>query len=592
MVAQQKLYFRWEMIQEKSIPRREANETIERFSKFRLLSQQPTVDTPAEQPYSVVNLHGIVGIGKSHILHYAFAHFRTSHTVIWCTFDELDKALHPDHVVTWTEAARIMRQHPDYAYLPEQSCIKHKDGTLQEVPLSLLCQMDIQQTATAPHLLLLDGVDDLDASAWKWLQEYLIKPLLERPNTLIVCVSQSPILWHFWEIRDRGTLLQAKPFTLEETYAFLRLYDRELLAPPLYALTLGYPIALKTALSLLEKETEPLTISHTTCIDQAQRNLSPKSYHLLVTLGGGSIRRVEKRLLRQIMQDYVPDTSDNQCDQIITSALFELKAHHYLESYHKGHPLRFTPSFRSAITAWLQSNAQQTYLALCTFLAETYYQRFVQQPITYLHALNEWLYFTASIALIHPEDSSLELWSQRLTTVLEHARDTGERLRPHWFDEVVVMLYKDGELLYRLKQCQLFAHVHSTMHALVGDHAVDLPIFNDSETITYCINVLDLLIARLPADRRTYMDTLRPGGLMKNIAEIQPHLNTVSLRESINTIRQVLEQDPLRPGYVSRAVAFLNSRGFFPESDKHQPSRYQLHELISKLALLPQEMAQ
>ncbi len=596
MVAQQKISIQWDMHWDsrKHIQREEPIQAIEQYSKLRLLSlEQKTTDPPTQQPYSVVNLHGIVGIGKSHILQYAYAHFRTTHTVIWCSFDKVDQSQYPDHIVSWSEAVHILSKHPNYAYLPEHLAIPQQDGTSKEVPLSMLCHMHQHEDPNAPHLLLLDGLDDLDASAWRWLQGKLIKPLIDRHDTLIVCVSQSPILWYFWEIRDRGTLMQAEPFSLDETRQFLHLYDRELLASPLYSLTLGYPIALSTALSMLEKP-DQYGHSPSLTLDQQQIDLSPESYHLIITIGGGIIRRVEKRLLRQILQEFTPQTPSPQIEQQITTALFELKSHRYLESYHKGQPLRFDISFRYAVEHWQQTNQQHSYLSLCTRLAETYYQRFSQQPITHLNALNEWLYFTASIALIHPEDSYIETWQQRLPNVLAHAHRTGERLRPNWFDEVVVALYKDGELLEHLRRSNLFETVHRAIHQLIGndEHAIDLPIFNDSETITYCIQVLDLLIERLPEDRRNYMEAFQPGGLIKNIAELQPHLNTVSLRESINTIRHVLEQDPLRPGYVSRAVAFLNSRGFFPETDTHQANKYQLHKLIRKLALLPQELAQ
>jgi hypothetical protein len=596
MVAQQKNFIQWDMHWDsrKHIQREVPIRAIEQYSKLRLLppNQQPT-DPPTQQPYSVVNLHGIVGIGKSHILHNAYDHFRTTHTVIWWSFDTVDQNQHPDHKVSWTEATHILCKHPNYAYLPEQIAIPPQNGTSKEVPLSMLCHMHQHQDPNAPHLLLLDGLDDLDASVWRWLQGNLIKPLIDRQDTLIVCVSQSPILWYFWEIRDRGTLMQAEPFSLEETRQFLRLYDRELLAYPLYSLTLGYPIALNTALSMLEKP-DQYGQSPSLTLDQHHPDLSPETYHLIITIGGGIIRRVEKRLLRQILQECSPQTPSPQIEQQITTALFELKAHRYLESYHKGQPLRFARAFRYAVEHWQQTNQQHSYLSLCTRLAETYYQRFSQQPITHLNALNEWLYFTASIALIHPEDSYIETWQQRLPKVLAHAHRTGERLRPYWFDEVVVVLYKDGELLEHLRRSNLFELVQRTIYELVGDHEhrIDLPIFNDSETITYCIQVLDLLIERLPEDRRNDMDAFHPGGLMKNIAELESHLNTVSLRESINTIRHVLEQDPLRPGYISRAVAFLNSRGFFPETDKHQANKYQLHKLIRKLALLPQELAQ
>jgi hypothetical protein len=594
---QQKTQPWWRFWSHQYIQRRDIRKFIDRclndISPQRTTAYPPT--HPHNQPPAVVNIHGIGGIGKSLMLRQLFEEFQQRSSIVWWNFDRFDIADAPDQVLSWNEALIPLRQLPYFAQVPGAVCLRQKDGTEQEVNFHLLSEMVLSEGDHTPLLLLLDGVDDMDSTCWKWFQQYVIKPLIEQQDTLVICASQSPLLWHFWEIRDRGALFEAQPFSFAETHAYLHLYQRELLTKPLYDLTLGYPLALDTVMAMFDHENRrDCSFAFPVPGSLDQFDLTAATRSLIVESGVGVMRRVEKRLLRQIANVQFADVDPAQIEQWITSALLELKAHKYLESYRKGQPLRFVSPLRHAVEQWQMANHKHSYLSLCTRLAEFYYQRFTQQPITELGAFNEWLFFSATIANLNPQDHYLDMdvWSKRLTNALEQAQQKGERLRPNWFDEVVVAFYRDGELMRRLHTSNLFETVHQSIHALVGDRQLDLPVLNDAETVVYCEQVLGRLVARLPEERREDLEAFRPGGLMKSIAELQPHLDTVSLRNSINTIREVLQQDPLRPGYVSRAVAFLNSRGFFPPSDKHPQSRYQLHRLISKLALLPQENAQ
>jgi hypothetical protein len=103
--------------------------------------------------------------------------------------------------------------------------------------------------------LLLDALDDVPY--WKWIQEQIIKPLLEQHQSLVLITSQSPLFWHFWELREQSELLEPGTFTRAETQAFLQPKGMADMTEELHQLTGGYPLGLEYIVQIIADDKNP-----------------------------------------------------------------------------------------------------------------------------------------------------------------------------------------------------------------------------------------------------------------------------------------------------------------------------------------------
>lgn len=196
----------------------------------------------------ITNLYGIIGIGKTEVIYQLYEQFKASHSVILLSFDAREQQAHPDARQNWQEIAATLRQLPMLKQLPAQ--IPDENASNPTLIFATnLANSPPADAAGRPLVLLLDALDEL--SYWKWIQEELIRPLLEQRQCLIVVSSRSPLGWHFWELNEHNTPYELEAFSLAETRSFLQPFNLDQQAESLQHLTGGYPLGLAYAAELL-----------------------------------------------------------------------------------------------------------------------------------------------------------------------------------------------------------------------------------------------------------------------------------------------------------------------------------------------------
>lgn len=224
-----------------------AAEQVRRDAVSDLVKQRiRTIEEQHELPRLIVNVHGLVGIGKTSLVRQIFTYFNDqAYPVILLNFDNQEPPCHNECAHVWSDVLATLRKHPCLERIP--ATIEDAQGN--EQPLENLeiisCESDdfAQRIKDGkPLLLLLDALDDLPY--WKWVQEHIIKPLLDQQRTLVVATSQSPIFWHFWELREQSTPIPLESFSFEETQNYLQQFGKADSADEVYRITGGYPMGL------------------------------------------------------------------------------------------------------------------------------------------------------------------------------------------------------------------------------------------------------------------------------------------------------------------------------------------------------------
>lgn len=220
---------------------------VRRETVLELVKQRiHKIEEQYELPRLIVNVHGLVGIGKTCLVRQIFTYFNEhAYPVILLNFDHQEQPAHQECVRSWSEVLNTLRKHPCLARIP--NTIESTQGDEQSIEsLSIIsCESDdfAQRIEEGkPLLLLLDALDDLPY--WKWVQEHVIKPLLDQQRTLVVATSQSPVFWHFWELREQSTPTSLESFSLEETQTYLQQFGKADIADEVYRITGGYPMGL------------------------------------------------------------------------------------------------------------------------------------------------------------------------------------------------------------------------------------------------------------------------------------------------------------------------------------------------------------
>jgi hypothetical protein len=227
------------------------------------------IEQRSDLPRVIVNLHGMYGLGKTSLLQQLFDYYKQDHVVISLNFDSVERS-YSVYTRSGHEVLGLLQDVSLLHYLPEHIIFANGEEKSSVQEVSLVCQADIEELGETlkkkkPIILLLDNLDDLPY--WKWLQERILKPILgqsiDHCPVLIVATSQSPLFWHFWELREQCRLEELQPFSREETGSFLQAYDKELWTETLYQMTDGYPLGLVDMLDLLkeEKADVPLELS-------------------------------------------------------------------------------------------------------------------------------------------------------------------------------------------------------------------------------------------------------------------------------------------------------------------------------------------
>jgi hypothetical protein len=453
---------------------------------------------PVDHP--ILNIHGISGMGKSWLIKKLAEEFRSKYAVVRLSFDVADKR--DNRILSWREIITHLRRIPALEDLPidvsaeGRSNLPSEGGVIHEIRELLFDQ--------GPVLLLLDAMDDL--ADWKWVQEQIIKPLLEERQALVICTSQSPLFWHFWEVREQCEQILLPPLTLEETRAWLAKSRRELLAEAAHKLTQGYPLMLSKLIALLKQANKHDSDEQDDSeINLFQYEFSPEVEKVLLTIG--VMRRIEIPLMEQVLQKFLPEYNENN-RSILLLTLVAARGQKFFKS-RTGTSDQFKSSLRKAVNKELfdSESGRKRYYDICAYLAEQYSQRVKEQPKTEVESLLEWLYFSTEVQ--DAESWEAESWEYELETLFHEVRQVwviSQELSVSSSPDstLIALFHEDDELMNKLTPEQ-FDKVIAQMRNLLAGAGQQIPMA--TLFASACSDTFEEISSRLQPDTR--MHTLK-----------------------------------------------------------------------------------
>jgi hypothetical protein len=499
----------------------------------------------------ILNLYGITGQGKTILMR------------------QLYERLRRDHAVALLEFGASARPHPETRRLRLSEVLDalHRSGFQGHVPNSVVGPDDVRRPTDqidvvcalavdrerAPLILLLDAVNQL--RYWKWVQEMIIKPLVEGRRTLVICTSRSEVAWDFWEIRRLCQTHKLEPFSEAEVEAYLRRLRLGALERPFYELTRGYPIALRYAVEHFYDQEQPDG-------DAPDLPDSPTTPVELAITHGGPLRRIDIPILTRLLK------STAGIDVPGLPLLGALIARGLADSSRD--PVRFTPALRAAAERWLRAGRLDLLRRIYESLAEIYRAYVLALPQTNYAwwAANEWLYFAALAAEQAWADAAA--WEQQRAEILAHIPAAyGRRL--------AIAFFRDLELRKSLERVGWLEPVEQFMGDIYARDPHDeqaAVVLRDTQQAQYRRAILSTFIEDFPEDIRATFDNV-----IEQIAQDQD-FNLFKLKEDLN---RLYGEDPrYQHTAITRIIMYLANSGYV---DYDQGTyRYQADELLRRLA--------
>lgn len=525
--------------------------------------------------FPIVNMHGIAGMGKTVALKQLSTAVGDTYSVIWLNFA---RPISHDHNAIALDASPVVSL--DIALKTLEEVFEELRDQLDppEGNYELQVEYTLSQGSNAVRLLLLDGLDDLPL--WRWLQESVIKPLVEEDtHTLILCASQAPLFWDFWELRDQCEPYELQPLSDAEINAFLEPYhlSAKLMGDTIKNYTQGYPLAVHTLAEQLVGSS-----SNSQEMIDLPGTLSDAELTVLETVG--VIRLLEGDVLRTLLEQFGHPKSD--VNKVMISLLAKLKSARLLREARLGQPEQLTRELRNTVRSRI---SQERYQQLCDALAEIYKLRAIQRPKTALYACIEWLYFATCTwqptEQPHWTTHRKQTLLDTLSELLQRAKQANEQAikSVHAGDllpadaSLVVLFYRDRELGAQLAAItdgggNLYADVDKAMEGYLKNtqdllqrkgleadiqDLVALPLRHDFDTT--CGSVLVQLAERLPTamlpvslqDRQNFSAAVRSFLIQPDTFDID------RLRRELNASITV------SPNHIRNLFNMLNSRGLF-----------------------------
>jgi hypothetical protein len=536
-----------------------------------------TLENMATAPAAeILNIYGISGLGKTYLIHQVFERFKQDYSVIWLDFDTNRSAPVQPEIYPLDTVVERLRAHIDaLEFLPDTVATHGNEYPTAQYQV----RFDIAGLAFAesrPILLLLDHLDELDY--WKWAQAELIEPLIEQQTALVLCVSQSPLFWNFWELRERCTLQVAEPFSEAETEEYFRQHGRALVARSAQEWARGYPLQLDQIRPLLLSTPQSDTVEEPVSMDSILEKLSPEARVLLPYIG--LLRRIEVpvvvRLVQELQPADLPNLSTNKLRSLLLNhVLPELNHLDLMEGYSRRLPQqRLRLLVRRALEAHMQTNEPDLYRRIYATLARLYANQFWRWPIDEMQALGEWLLFSTVPLQDDQSEAARHAWLQELERLFERAVLVGRKL--------AVALYRDREVMNRLQELDLLIALQEVMHQQIGTDDQAPPILNETELEQYRRDLIEHLSEH---PQLCSIQRYVPGGLfvlLQTISSLDFTFDLQTLRQHLNERVDVT----ITPGAINTIVALLQSCGFLTY-DREQ-RRYQLtSQIVPLLAKVP-----
>jgi hypothetical protein len=546
-------------------------DTLKQVSRTDILqgivNNLSTISIDAEESdseRSSLNIFGVAGVGKTFLNSHIFAYcLEEQYPCIWIDFDTIRSSAFDIPKGNLKDAIESLRQIPALKFLPRTVVPAKGDPESAEAISIRWIGYNPQVEPLKPLVVLLDHLDDV--SFWRWIQEEIIKPLIGQHPSLVICVSRSPLYWHFWELRARCSTISLERFSYAQTLEFLRLFQRELLGPSVYALTQGYPLKLAELKQRLGFDDRANTTDILTDdVESMLSALTPITRSALEYTG--LLRRLEVDVMQAILDEVTPGWNGHQTPHktLLSDVIPELTSHQYFEPYRRGQPYRLDSTLRYTLTERLRSTHPQQFNQVCKLLERIYRERYLAKPIEDTLALNEWLYISAICGV-----SAIDItdWKEHLTTLLTRGKLAGRR--------TIVQIYKDVDVISRLEAFGLFIILQELMRKYFSIDESAPPIFNTTELEQYKLSLINQLSDQPPL---TEIPKYIPGGLLFLLRSIKiqgPQFDLPTLQAFLNERSSV----EIKRGTINQAVAILQSSGLA------EYSRYDRTYQLTPLAL-------
>ncbi|NJL55307.1 hypothetical protein HC928_09080 [bacterium] len=363
----------------------------------------------------IYNVYGLTGIGKSYVLR-AFLGDKRQESFASTLRLDFDTSKQDGEELSITIAQALDEIRHSYAStsitLPELN----PDDLAKIGDLPVIFQW-VGDNTQPPRLLLLDGVDDVPY--WKEIQRYIIKPLTTSKadgiSVHVLVASQSPIFWHFWELREITTLEEIPPFPEVETRAFLdQNYPRYAIhTKQLHTLTGGYPAALAELLPILvEEETNDSDRAPTGSADAGDPDISHEDLSAAIAeykeLGWiGLLRRTDPASLETVLHAAFPnDERWRDAPQPgFNKSIHELRQ----QLWHAGYDLPLNPEQRAWLKDYQQQQNLEIYRKVLKHLIVRYEELIGNREFAQLYrdVFNEWLYLHVCLGEVPPDYNSV-----------------------------------------------------------------------------------------------------------------------------------------------------------------------------------------
>lgn len=377
-----------------------------------LRSYQDAVGKLANGPLShvIYNVYALTGMGKTWFGYELFRRLESEQMCdcVWLSFEPdhayLPPAAHNLKVTTATAGLRaIWLRSPLANSLDELELDPAFEISAVWQGTPVLPPPTDSAQSRRPFVLILDALNRLetyaanrdDTEAWEQLQAQIIRPLAEQSGVLVLCLSQVPLRWSFWELREQCRPEQLKQLSRQETEDILAQYQLQEQSDIVYELTLGHPASISYIIQrYFASSSEPLTdvpnVQYKE-IKQQFEHLEPYDRQLIENLG--LLRRVEVQTIQHILRTLPLGLPSEM--HLIHKALSK-----YLEQglmvCHPGYlPFSFTPLVRRVVESDLQQGDQiDLFAGICRALHEWYYGELQSKPITNRKYFVDWMYFS------------------------------------------------------------------------------------------------------------------------------------------------------------------------------------------------------
>jgi hypothetical protein len=333
----------------------------------------------------LVNICGAHGLGKGALLA-ALAQHAAQQADLLCLSIQLPLLPPEDKMPSLAMRQAIIQQLS--AAVMEVATAPPADEAATDAALA-----DLAARLVAHHdrlLLLIEAETRTAPVSFGWLERGLLLPLVRAERLVAVVTSRAPLRWRELDTRRRAETRTLAPLSLAETAAQLGL-DPDA-ARPVYALTIGVPLANQHALAMLREQPDPADWDAATQTTLARRivaqiylrigpALTPELRCALETLA--IVREFSIPLMQRLLSFcHPPGQPRNQALQLMM--VRQLQDLDLIAWEHASTSWRVVPVLRHLIAERLRRDDPQRYRAIQRVACD-YYRQMLDEVLVSRH---------------------------------------------------------------------------------------------------------------------------------------------------------------------------------------------------------------